>query len=156
MKNYSAHHKSLRRLAHLIAQSIYEEFIGPENLFLLQIAAVKREGSQSQIVLLDFDGQGEIPITEGSWSKTSPYFSLNGQTIFYTVHSPPRGGELFKAKLALKSFSFVSGSQGSIWTLVCCPTDRGMFATFSFESSANIYRIARSGAIMGKLTQGPD
>src|SRR5580700_987902 len=32
----------VRRLAHLISQSIFEEYVGPEDIFLLQIAAVKR------------------------------------------------------------------------------------------------------------------
>lgn len=151
-KSFSAPHKNLRRFAHQIAQSVYEAFIGPENLFLLQIAAVKREGTNSQIVLLDFDGHSETSITEGSWSKASPYFSLDGKTILYGVISP-QGGGIVEHEIGSKKFFFRTKKPGVNIDPRIIPDNSGMLATLSFENSANIYRLSRTGAIVGKMTQ---
>jgi TolB protein len=153
IKSFSAPHKNLRRLAHLISQSIYEEFIGKENLFSLQIAAVKREGASSQIVLLDFDGHGETPITEGSWSKTSPYFSLDGKTILYSVISR-QGQGIVEQEIGQKKMQFRTKKPGINLDPRVLPDNSGMLATLSFENNANIYRITRSGSIVGKMTNG--
>src|SRR5579871_3247362 len=67
IKSFGASVSGQRRLSHLLAQSIYEEYIGPESIFLLQIAAVRRDPSGSQIVLFDFDGFNETVITQGPW-----------------------------------------------------------------------------------------
>lgn len=151
--NFSANHKSLRRLAHQIAQSIYESYIGPENLFMLQMAAVKREGAASQIVLMDFDGHNESAISEGTWSKTSPYFSLDGKTILYGVISS-KGQGIVEQDVASKKMVFRTKKQGINLDPRLMPDNSGMLATLSFEGNANIYRLSRAGTLVHKITTG--
>ena len=76
-----------RRLAHQLAQSIYENYVGPEDIFLCQIAAIKKSKGSSQVVLLDFDGHNEISISSGISIKSAPYFAPDGKTILYTIVS---------------------------------------------------------------------
>lgn len=151
--DFSANHKGLRRLAHQIAQSIYESYIGKENLFMLQMAAVKREGSSSQIVLMDFDGHSESAISEGTWSKASPYFSPDGKTILYGVISP-KGQGIVEQDIASKKMVFRTKKQGINLDPRVMPDNSGLLATLSFEGNANIYRLSRSGAVVHKMTKG--
>lgn len=153
-KSIDGNNKQLRRLSHLIAQSIYEEFVGPENLFLLQIAAVKRDSTGgSQIVLLDFDGNNETPITEGKWQKASPYFAPDGKTILYTVTSNTGQG-IVEQEIGSKQYVFRIRKPGLNLDPRVLPDNSGMLVTLSFEGEANIYRTTRLGTIIGKVTSG--
>jgi TolB protein len=151
--SFSGDLKGIRRLSHLISQSIYQEFIGPEDIFLLQIAAVKLMGKVSQIVLLDFDGQGEQILTTNNWSKASPYFSPDGKNILYTVISP-EGQGIVEQEVGKSNFEFRIKKPGLNLDGRILPNNSGMLATLSYENNANIYLLTRSGSIKNKLTQG--
>lgn len=152
-KTFEGTIESTRRLSHLLAQSIYEEFIGPEDLFLLQVAAIKRDGGGSQVVMLDFDGHNEQSITSGSWRKTSPYFSPDGKSILYTVVSS-RGQGIVEQEVGSKRIQFRLKKDGLNLDPRIMPDNSGMLATLSFENNANIYRASRTGSIIGKVTDG--
>jgi TolB protein len=157
LKSFAANKLGKRRLAHLLAQSIYEEFIGPENIFLLQIAASKRRGSNSEIVMLDFDGHNEVDISNGPWDKFSPrdkfspQFSLDGKSILYTVIYD-QGQAIVEQTIGSPERQFRTRQPGINIDPRILPNNRGMLVTLSFENKANIYLTDRTGGIKGKLT----
>lgn len=151
-KSFEADPAQYRRLAHLLAHSIFEEFIGPEDLFLLQIAAVKREKNQSQIVLLDFDGHNETTITTGPWSKSSPYFSPDGKTILYSVASD-QGHGIVEQRVGTSSFEFRLKMKGINLDPRVLPDNSGLLATLSYGKSANIYKTTRTGQVLQAITE---
>jgi TolB protein len=151
-KSFLADHKGVRKLAHLLAQSIYEEFIGPENLFLLQIAAIKYDASGiQQVVLLDFDGYNERYITQGPWSKALPYFSCDGKSILYTV-TYREGQRIVEQDISSKRIQFRTNKPGLNIEPRVLPDNSGLLVVLSFENSTNIYQTSRTGTILGKMT----
>lgn len=152
-QSFSGNLKGMRRLSHLIAQSIYQEYIGSEDIFLLQIAAVKRSGKESQIVLLDFDGHQETVISTNSWSKASPYFTPDGKKILYSVISS-EGQGIVEQEIGKTNFEFRVKKPGVNLEARVLPDNSGMLATLSFESRANIYLLSRSGVMKNRVTQG--
>ncbi|MCA9508586.1 MAG: PD40 domain-containing protein, partial [Myxococcales bacterium] len=151
--NISESSKEIRRFSHLIAQSIFEEFIGPENIFLTQIVAVKRYGNESQIVLMDFDGKNEQKITTGSWKKTMPYFAPDGKKIFYTVITK-QGQGIVEQEIGKKEFKFLTRNPGINIEPRVLPGDLGLLLTLSLnKADANIYRIDSNGKIIGTFTE---
>lgn len=142
--------KELRHLAHLTSQSIFEAFIGPEDLFVTQFAAVKLTGNNNQIVLLDFDGQNEVPITKGNWSKTSPYFTPDGKNILYTVLTD-NGQAIVEQEIGATQSFFRIRKPGLNLDARIFPDNSGMLATLSFEGNTSIYRADRKGAVIGKV-----
>lgn len=152
-ESFTANLKGIRRLSHLVSQSIYQEFIGPEDIFLLQIAAVKRFGKESQIVLLDFDGHEETNISTNSWTKASPYFSPDGKKILYAVISS-EGQGIVEQEIGKNNFEFRVKKSGVNLDPRIFPDDSGMLATLSYENKANIYLLSRTGSIKRKVTDG--
>lgn len=153
-KNFDAKLTQTRRLAHQIAQSVYEEFIGEENIFLLQIAAVKREKSgDTHIVLMDFDGGNETIVADGKWLKSTPTFAPDGKSVLFAVNTPDGQG-IVEQTLGSKQFQFRVKKPGLNIDPRILPDNSGMLATLSFEKDANIYRMTRLGTIIGAFTSG--
>ncbi|HXW60050.1 MAG TPA: hypothetical protein VEK06_00780 [Myxococcota bacterium] len=141
-----------RRLAHLMAQSIFEEFIGPEDLFLLQIAAVKRQKNNSQIVMFDFDGHNESAISTNTWGKASPFFAPDGKSILYSITNN-EGHGIVEQTIGLPTFQFRLKVTGLNIDPRVLPDNNGLLATLSFGKMANIYRTTRAGDIIGPVTE---
>ncbi len=154
LKSFQDKFTNLRRLSHTIAQSIYEEFVGPENLFQLQFVAVKREKSgDSLLVMMDFDGQNETVIADGKWLKSCPTFSPDGKNVLYTVTSP-QGQGVVEQVIGSKRFEFRIRKPGLNIDPRVLPDNSGILVTLSFENNYNIYRATRLGTLIGPVTQG--
>lgn len=145
--------KDLRKLAHRLSKSIYEYYIGPENIFLSQIAAVKREASGSQIVLMDFDGQNEQVLTKNSWVKSSPQFSPDGKNIIYTVITP-KGQKIVEQEIGKDKINIISQKNGINMDAHILPDNSSVLATLSFGKKADIYQLSRKGSVMKAITSG--
>jgi TolB protein len=141
-----------RILAHHLAKNIFEKYVGPEDLFLLEIAAVKNTKQGAQIVLMDFDGYNERPLTAGNWLKTSPSFSPDGKSILYTVITP-RGHAITEQVIGSKNVKFLMRNAGLNIDPRIFPDESGMLATLSFGVQPNIYLASRGGEIKAKLTE---
>lgn len=150
-KAFSLDKKNKRKLAHLVAQNIFQEFIGPEDLFLLQIAAVKRNKSQSQIVLMDFDGFNEQEISSGPWAKSTPFFTPSGESILYSVVTKDGQG-IVEQKIGSKQITFRVKKDGLNLDPRVLPNNLGLLATLSLGRKADIYRVALDGKVLGAVT----
>jgi TolB protein len=153
-KNFEAKIAGIRRLSHQLAQSIYEEFVGPEDIFMLQIAAVRRERSgESHVVLVDIDGKNETVVADGKWLKSSPSFSPDGKSLLFAVNTPDGQG-IVEQNIGSKQFQFRLKKPGLNIDPRVLPDNSGMLVTLSFENNANIYRTTRMGTIVGPITNG--
>ncbi len=151
-KSFSEFKGNIRRLSHLAAQSIFENFIGHEDLFLLQIASIKRIKNETQVVLMDFDGHNEQQLTKGIWGKTSPYFSPDGKSILYTIISK-EGQGIVEQVIGASSVQFRTKKDGLNLDARILPNNKGMLATLSFNKNPNIYYASRDGTIISPITE---
>lgn len=79
--------KSQRRLAHIMADTVYERLTGEGGYFDTQIVFVaetgKMEKRRKRLAIIDQDGFGFRYISDGNTIVMSPYFSPNMQTIIF-------------------------------------------------------------------------
>lgn len=151
-KSFEVPYLQYRLLAHQMAQSIFEEFIGPEDLFLLQFAAVKRAKNYSQIVLFDFDGYNEQAVSTNAWSKASPYFAPDGKSILYSVITD-QGHGIVEQAIGIPTFQFRLRTTGLNIDPRVLPDNSALLATLSFGKIANIYKTTRTGELIGPVTE---
>lgn len=148
-KTYEAKLANTRRLSHQLAQSIFEEFIGLENLFMLQIVAIKRDrNGGSQVVIVDFDGENESIVVDGKWLKSTPSFSPDGKNVLYAVHTRD-GQAIVEQPIGSKQFQFRIKKDGLNIEPRVFPDNSGMLVTLSFQGNANIFRTDRLGKLVG-------
>lgn len=151
-KSFETPYLQYRLLSHQMAQSIFEEFIGPEDLFLLQFAAVKRAKNYSQIVLFDFDGYNETAVSTNAWSKASPYFAPDGKSILYSVITD-QGHGIVEQAIGVPTFQFRLRVTGLNIDPRVMPDNSALLATLSFGKIANIYKTTRTGELVGPVTE---
>jgi len=155
--NFTGNTAQIRRLAHKLAQSIYENYIGPEDIFLRQIAAIKKGKGSSQVVLLDFDGQGETIVSSGISFKSAPHFAPDGKTILYTIISDS-GQRIVEQEIGSKHIQERTNKAGNNFDARVFPDNSALLATLSLGKTENIYKLTRSGEIISKITDslGPN
>ncbi|MFA7187988.1 MAG: Tol-Pal system beta propeller repeat protein TolB [Alphaproteobacteria bacterium] len=82
-----AQKKSVRRLAHIMADAIYERLTGESGYFDTQIVMTTETGDMSnrnkRLAIMDSDGFGFRYISDGKTMVMSPHFSPNMQTIVF-------------------------------------------------------------------------
>ncbi len=79
--------KSARRLAHIMADAIYERLTGEVGYFDTQIVMTTETGDMDnrnkRLAIMDSDGHGFRYISDGKTMVMSPHFSPNLQTIVF-------------------------------------------------------------------------
>lgn len=145
-----ADRKAIRKLAHSISKVLYENFVGPEDIFLRPIAAVERINGNQQVVVMDFDGANKKVITNDKWVKVSPYFSPDSKSILYGVITPTGHG-IVEHTLSTGKKVFLTKKVGINIEPVITKDNKCLFMTLSYEKKSNIYRANRNGTIVGPL-----
>jgi TolB protein len=143
---------NIRRLAHQLAQHIYENFIGPEDIFLRQIAAVKRINGVNQIVMVDFDGFNETQVSFGPGQKVGPSFAPDGKTILYTSITD-QSQRILEQEIGTKNIQERTNFAGSNLDPRVLPNNSGLIVALSLGKTANIYKTDRSGGNITRLTE---
>ncbi|MFT8956528.1 MAG: Tol-Pal system beta propeller repeat protein TolB [Gluconobacter oxydans] len=76
---YTASNSNWRRIAHIIADVIYERMLGEKGYFDTRIAYIARTGPRhhqiTRLALMDQDGANERMLTGGEWLTLTPRFN---------------------------------------------------------------------------------
>ena len=79
--------KSMRRLAHIMADAIYERLTGEIGYFDTQIIFIAESGPMNarvkRLAIMDSDGNGFRYMSDGKTMVMSPHFSPNMQTVVF-------------------------------------------------------------------------
>jgi TolB protein len=90
-QNLTATPENLRRIAHKIADLIYEKLTGYEGYFDTRVVFVAESGKRGKrkqmLAIMDQDGANPSYLTDGTLKVMSPRFSADGQQIAYMALS---------------------------------------------------------------------
>ena len=82
---------NVRRLAHLVADTIYEQLTGEKGYFDSRVVFVAESGSKQKrvkrLAIMDQDGANVRYLTDGSELVLTPRFSPSNQTVAYMSYS---------------------------------------------------------------------
>jgi len=73
-----------RRLAHRIADEVVYQFTGERGIAETKIAYVSRTGANKEIVMIDYDGFNQEPLTRLGSISLSPVWSPTDSTVAFT------------------------------------------------------------------------
>ena len=73
-----------RRLAHRISDEIVYQFTGERGIAETKIAYVSRSGSSKEIVMMDYDGFNQVPLTDLQSISISPTWSPVDSSVAFT------------------------------------------------------------------------
>ena len=87
---FTANTNSVRRVAHKIADSIYQQITGELPYFDSQVALISETGPkgnrEKQLAIMDYDGANWRSLTDNASLVLSPRFSPDGRRLIYTSY----------------------------------------------------------------------
>lgn len=126
-----------RRIAHKIADAIYEKLTGEEGYFDTRIVFVAESGARGKrvkrLAIMDQDGANPSYLTDGSYKVMTPRFSADSQEVAYMV--------LREDSARIYVFNIETGRQeavGQIKGMVFAPR-------FSPDGTKLAYSVAQGG-----------
>lgn len=145
--------------ARRIADDVVGAITGNPGAFATEIAFIAVRGRESQVALMNADGSNVRPATSGNSIKVFPDWLPEGGGILYTAFVTGKQPSLFVTSRspAVKAGGLLSG------VLPDRPKYRGVFSpsgdslalVSSVDGSAELYRVARSGRKLRRLTFSP-
>ncbi|MES2503833.1 MAG: translocation protein TolB [Myxococcota bacterium] len=142
-----------RQLGHQIAGDVYKFFTGEKSFFGSQIAASKMTPQGKQIVLMDFDGNGERQVTKASSINILPTITPTGKEIYFTSFIN-RNSDLFSIKTDGSGLKTISNHKGLNTGTAFAPNGAKMLITLSLEGKSDIYQTDLHGQNKIRITSG--
>lgn len=156
--NVPATRAQLRRVAHYIADQIYETLTGERGAFNTRIAYVTATGSGKnklyEMQVADSDGYGPLTIVRSKEPLMSPTWSPDAQKVAY-VSFEKRRAEIYQQDLRtgsrtkLASFAGINGAPS--WS----PDGRQLALTLSRDGNPEIYVMRLGDNSLTRITQSP-
>jgi TolB protein len=135
--SFTATPENYRRIAHKIADAIYEKLTGEEGYFDTRIVFVAESGGRAKrikrLAIMDQDGANPSYLTDGSYKVMTPRFNADSQEITYMA--------LRDDSARIYIFNIETGRQetvGQIKGMVFAPR-------FSPDGSKLAYSVAQGG-----------
>lgn len=139
---FDAPEGSWRRIAHKIADVIYERLTGEPGYFDTKIAYVAESGPPTrrvkQIAMMDWDGTGNRNLTDGSFLALTPRFSPDGRRIAYMGYrqGPPR---IYVKELDSGREGVLGDFPGMTFAPRFAPDGRSLLLTLAQNGNSDIY-----------------
>jgi TolB protein len=156
-KSYQTDPSNFRRVAHIIADAIYESLTGEGGYFDSRVAFVAESGPKAnrtkRLAIMDQDGANVQYITQGRHETMTPRFSPSARQLAY-IALDSGDPQIYLLDLA----SGRSQALGKIGAMTFAPrfSPDGRTLVFSVEGggTTNIFSIALGGGQPRQLTSG--
>lgn len=144
---------AIDRVAHPLADVIYEKAIGKKGSFSTRIAYILRHQDRYDLRIADADGRYSTAILSSNEPIFSPKWSRDGKKIAY-VSLENRKAEIYVSDLstgARKKITHFSGiNSAPAWS----PDDQTLAIVLSKSGTPKIYCIHLASGALTQLTQG--
>ena len=147
-----------RRVAHKIADAVYEKLTGQKGYFDTRVVFVAESGTKAKPVrrleIMDQDGANPSYLTDGSALVFTPRFSANSQEITYMALRPT-GSTIYLLNIDTGRQEALGHFPGMVFAPRFSADGRKV--AFSVESNGNtdIYVMSLASHATAKLTSGP-
>jgi len=155
---YTANKDNWRRMAHSMADAIYERLTGDKGYFNTVIAYISESGPASRrtkrLAMMDQDGDGHQFLTSGANLVLTPRFSPNMQYIAYLsfVNNRPR---VYLYNLRTQQTELLGNFPGMTFAPAFSPDSKYLLMSFAQNGVTDIYEMELATRKIKKLTSGP-
>lgn len=150
-QQFSTTEKNWRRVAHIIADAIYEKLTGENGYFDTRIVFVDETGTKQKrikrLAIMDQDGANVRFLTNGNDLVLTPRFSPTSQEITYMSFVPGGQPKVFLLNIETGQREIVGNFPGMTFSPRFSPDGERIIMSLQQDGNANIYSMdLRSGA----------
>ncbi len=155
---YTADKDNWRRMAHSMADAIYERLTGDKGYFNTVIAYISESGPSSKrvkrLALMDQDGDGHQFLTSGANLVLTPRFSPDMQYIAYLsfINNKPR---VYMYNLRTQRTELLGNFPGMTFAPAFSPDSKYVLMSYAKNGVTDIYEMDLATRQSKKLTSGP-
>ncbi len=156
-KTFSTTKNNWRRLAHVVADAIYERLTGEKGYFNTRIVYVSEVGLATRrvkrLAIMDQDGENHRFLTDGRNLVLTPRFSPNMQKITYLeyVGNNPR---VYMMDLNSGSRQVLGNFPGMTFAPVWSPDGNKVLMSYAHNGATNIYEMNLNSRQIKQITHG--
>ena len=154
-KTFTTTKSNWRRLAHVVADAIYERLTGDKGYFNTRVVYVSESGMTTRrvkrLAIMDQDGENHRFLTNGRNLVLTPRFSPNMQRITYLeyVGQSPR---VYMMDLNTGSRQVLGNFPGMTFAPVFSPKGDKVLMSYANNGATNIYEMNLSSRSIKQLT----
>lgn len=143
-KTFTSSKDNWRRIAHVVADAIYERLTGDKGYFNTRIVYVSESGAATRrvkrLAMMDQDGENHKFLTDGKNLVLTPRFSPNMQKITYLeyVGNNPR---VYVMDLNTNSRQVLGNFPGMTFAPVFSPDSSKVLISYASKGATNIYEM---------------
>jgi len=152
---FSGTEKELRRIAHQIADRIYEKITGVKGVFATRIAYVLKQGSTYELQIADADGQNPQVALRSREPVISPSWSPDGSRLAYVSFESGKP-VVYVHQLATSKRVPVANYKGNNSAPAWSPDGNTLAVVLTRDGLSQIYVVnATDGSGLRRITRSP-
>jgi TolB protein len=152
---FSGNEKELRRIAHQIADRIYEKITGIKGVFATRIAYVLKQGQTYELQIADADGQNPQVALRSREPIISPAWSPDGSRLAYVSFESGKP-VVYVHHLATSKRSPVANYKGNNSAPAWAPDGNTLAVVLTRDGLSQIYVVnAADGSGLRRITRSP-
>jgi TolB protein len=157
-RQYKTTQENWRRLAHKVADAIYEQLTGEKGYFDTRIVFVAESGPKTRrvkrLAIMDQDGANPSFITSGDYQVLTPRFSPTAQQITYMSFETGRP-RVFLFNIETGRQEVLGDFTGMSFAPRFTPDGSGVLLTEENGGNSDIYRMDLRSRRLTRLTSDP-
>ncbi|MGB3836952.1 Tol-Pal system beta propeller repeat protein TolB [Castellaniella sp.] len=151
---FTGNESEMRRIAHRIADRIYEKITGVRGVFSTRIAYVLQTSNGYELQIADADGQNPQVMLRSKQSIISPTWSPDGSKLAYVSFESGKS-VIYVQTLATAQRQPVSNYKGNNSAPSWSPDGSHMAIVLSMDGISQIYTINADGSNLRRVMRSP-
>lgn len=151
---FAGNERELRRIAHRIADRIYEKITGVRGVFSTRLAYVVQKGDIYELQIADADGQNPQVMLRSKHSIISPAWSPDGKQLAYVsfeLGKPVVYVQTLATGQRLPLANFKGNNSAPAWS----PDGSQLAVVLSRDGISQIYTIRNDGSDLRRVMRSP-
>jgi len=147
-----------RRIAHKVADAVYEKLTGQQGYFDTRVVFVAESGTKyhqvRRLEIMDQDGANPSYLTDGALEVFTPRFSSNSQEITYMTLRPS-GSTVYILNIESGRSEALGHFPGMVFAPRFSPDGTKVVLSVSQDGNSDIYALTLASGALRRLTTDP-
>lgn len=152
----SAKQEQWRKVAHMIADAVYNRVTGEGGYFDTKVAYIDVSGPRGKkrvrrLAIMDWDGHNNVYLTDGAHMVLTPRFAPNAKEIAYLAYAN-KTAHVYIINVHTRQKRLIGHFKGMTFAPHFSPDGRALLLSLAREGTTALYKMDLSSGTVSRLT----